>query len=134
MRYPVIQLCGLSLLLLSGCASQTLKGYVGQPVSEVVATKGMPNADFSTGTDTRAFVWQTTEQGQTTPTTITSTKEKDYGTGNWNQITTIEPSQTETYQCAYVVYAKKADNGIDGPAGWIITSYKKPDLSCEGGF
>lgn len=118
----------LSLMFLMGCASQIMQGYVGHPVSDAVIDYGMPVTAFDIDQNTRAFIWQKTST-HTSPSYV-STYGNSYG-NMWSATSYISPAQTSTHTCNYVIYAQKADNNLDGPAGWIITGYKKPSIWCE---
>ena len=45
-------------LILTGCASQIMSGFVGKPMTEVVGQYGFPAASYDVDTNKRAFVWQ----------------------------------------------------------------------------
>jgi hypothetical protein len=135
------------IAFLTGCASMTMKGYVGQTVADVIGEYGMPSTAFDMPDGTRAFVWQmgmSSTYGGSTQTTgtyssTTTASASAYGnnasgvantSGNIFAETYTAPTFTVSSKCAYMLYAKKSME-IDSPAAWVITGFKKPRLECE---
>ncbi len=130
-------------LLISGCASQIMQGYVGQTVADVMGDYGMPATAFDMPDGTRAFLWQMGQSSSyggnsyTTGSYIGNTSAYGYGntayantTGNMFATTYTSPVFTTTSTCGYMLYAKKVAD-LDSPAAWKIVSFKKPRLDCE---
>jgi hypothetical protein len=118
----------ISTILVSGCASQIMKGYVGKPISNVVEDYGMPSGSFEVEVGKRAFIWQMNDS-YVIPGHTNST-----GTIVGNSVFTntyTSPPVISTNRCAYVLYAAQTRTDIEGPAAWTVTGFKKPKLDCE---
>lgn len=115
-------------LLLSGCASQIMQGYVGRPMSAAVEDYGMPAGGFETAPGQRAFIWHINSvysvPGQT------STSATIVGNSVFSNSYTAPPSVISD-TCTYVLYATQTRTDIEGPAAWTVTGYKKPKFGCE---
>lgn len=111
-------------LLVSGCASQIMEGYVGKSVQEPILDYGPPANVIRMNDGRRAYQWSMTNSGvlpMTTPSSATI-----YGSGGYANIV----GQTTTYvpysnDCLYTLTAQERDND------WIIDGYRKPRLACE---
>jgi len=139
MKYKITLI--VSLLLLSGCASKIMQGYIGQDVREVVLEHGTPINAMDMGNGIRAFQWSKTNYTYTTPTYIDTTsngningslRNTGYSTNfNMNTYvntnTVITHSQTINLTCLYTLFAR----WDKGRRGWIVKSFKKPKLLCE---
>lgn len=115
-------------VLLMGCASQIMSGFVGKPMTVVVGQYGLPATSFDVDTNKRAFVWQI-DNTRVVPGS-------SYTTGSvvGNQVfasTYSSPARTRTRSCGYVLYAERTRTDIEGPAAWTIVGYEKPRRSCE---
>lgn len=113
-------------LLLVGCASSIMDGFVGQPVQQAMVKYGPPANAFDMGDGRRAFQWSMTSTGQM-PTYVSNS-----GTatpvGNsvwWTQNTQISGGGTTTRECLYTLYGRW--NG----SAWVIEGFEKPRLLCE---
>lgn len=134
-----MKLAGIAILAvaLAGCAaSATMKEYVGQPLMQPVLKNGPPAASYDMGDGTRAFMW-TQGRSYTAPatamTTGNATAYGGYGMANvyGTATTTYYPGSTSTWKCNYVLFAKHTNKSIEGPAGWTVVDYQKPDWTCE---
>lgn len=110
-------------LVLSGCATQVLQGYVGKSVTEPMLDHGRPSNVFDLPDGTRAFQWKKNSYGAipiTTPTTSNI-----YGPGGWATVTTTSTSYAPySNQCTYTLIAQPS--GKD----WVVVSYREPSLEC----
>lgn len=116
------------IVSLAGCASQIMSGYVGQPITAVIAQYGMPSGSYDLEPGKRAFVWQM-ENSVIIPGSTTTT-----GTVVGNQIFTNSYNSggyVATSTCAYVLHAQKTRDDVEGPAAWTIVGYDKPRFDCE---
>jgi hypothetical protein len=123
----------ISVLLLSGCATQIMQGFVGQPVQNAMLKYGPPMNVMDMPDGTRAFQWEI-KSSVVMPGTSTA-----YGTANiyappgssfatvsGNSTTTYMPGQVINSRCLYTMYGQwqAARNA------WIFTGYEKPPLIC----
>lgn len=129
-----------TLIILSGCASKIMQGFVGKDIREVVLDYGTPVNAMDMGNGTRAFQWKMTKS-HTTPTHISSSsrgtgygssytygRTTDYRMNAYvNTNTVITGGQTVDTSCLYTLFARW-DKGRNG---WIVTGFKKPKLMCE---
>ncbi len=143
----------LTIIFLSGCASKIMQGFVGKDIRQVVLDYGTPINAMDMGNGVRAFQWKMTNYTHTTPTYINSSSSGSaygssytsgqgsvYGSNyNYNSRTNynmnayintntvITHSQTYDLTCLYTLFAR----WDKGRKGWIVTSFKKPNLMCE---
>ncbi len=122
----------VAFLTLTGCASQIMQAYVGQPIQTVMLDYGPPANAFDMPDKTRVFQWMM-NQSYTTPIYVnTYGSATAMGTGNiangWmNSNSTITGGQTFTSTCVYSLFTKWNKK----ESTWYVTGFKKPDLSCE---
>ena len=118
----------LLLLLLTGCVSQQLKGFVGQPIHAVVIRNGPPSNVFDLPDGRRVFQWSM-NRTFVMPTTAynSGTAYPSGGSVNWYQQTTIAGGQAYTQRCVYSLYAM----WYDSQNTWMVTSFEKPPYACE---
>lgn len=108
------------VLLLAGCASQIMKGYIGKPVQAVVVDYGPPSASFDMSDGRKAFQWSRTSS-YTLPTTAYTTNTA------YSSYTTVAGGQQITEHCVYTLFARwNADR-----EAWIVTGFNDPSLDCE---
>lgn len=113
----------LAALLLSGCATMTMSGYVGKPVTDVVMDYGPPANYVDLPDGRRAFQWAFSKT-HSTPMTINTTA---YSTGpSATAYTTASGGQLITTGCIYTLIARW------GPVSnaWIIDDYRTPSIDC----
>lgn len=118
----------IAAVALAGCASDIMRGFIGQPVSAVVAEYGMPSSAFDMPDGKRAFVWTMQNSvAYTLPSYGTATA---YGN---SVFATVSPGPTIGSQnvCAYMLYAEQTTPGLDSPAAWTVTGFQPPRSSCE---
>jgi hypothetical protein len=124
----------ISVLFLSGCASQILKSYVGKDIKEAILDYGPPINVLELSKTQKAFQWADTSS-YTIPTTVnthgnsfgnaTAYGNTAYGSGTYSGTTTITGGQTYQNTCIYTLIADKKDKY------WIVTSFRKPSFGCE---
>lgn len=127
-KYILLALC----VLLSGCASNIMKSYVGKTVAEAVMDYGPPATAFDVDQHRRAFIW-TMNSSYTVPGSATTTGNLNVigGTGFYSATTIASPPQTYSQQCNYTIFAERISGAPEGPAGWRIVDFRKPNLMCE---
>lgn len=106
-------------LLVSGCASDIMAGYVGQDITDVMLDYGPPANVMELPDGRVAFQW-TEEQSYTSPTTTNV-----YGYGNYATATTYGGT-TSNWNCVYTFFAKPNPQGSH-----TVIGIKQPDLMCE---
>lgn len=118
----------VAALLLGGCASSVMKGYIGQPLQTVMIDHGPPANAFDMPDGTRAFQWVKSKT-YVMPTTVNQTGNAyAYGpTVNWQQRTQIVGGQPITSECAYTMFARWDES----QQAWVFTSFRKPKFTCE---
>lgn len=134
----------LALLACGGCAMPMTEGDASQPLPAAILDYGPPNDVYDIDSGTRAFIW-TMRHGNTTPgNTMTSGAPGTSGAGYvaaslistnrsgfYNARTNLAAPGTCDWSCNYVLLAHPNDSGIDGPAGWTVVGFSKPELICE---
>lgn len=118
----------LGVVLISGCASQIMGGYVGRPITAVISEHGMPVGSYDVSADQRAFIWSKDSSYVIPGSSFTS------GTLVGNQMfanTYSSPSYVGTSSCNYVLIARKTRTDIEGPAAWTVIGFEKPRFVCE---
>jgi hypothetical protein len=124
----VITIC----LTLSGCASQIMQSYVGQPVQNVMLDYGPPQNAIDMPDKTRVFQW-VMNSSYTTPVQVnTHGTGSAYGYGNHASVwmtsnSTITGGQTINSQCVYSLFTRWDEN----TKSYYVTGFKKPDIMCE---
>lgn len=116
------------VLLVGGCASSIMQGYVGKSLQEAMIDYGPPANAFDMPDGSRAFQWVMSST-YVTPTTITNSGTVTPG-GNqalWSQRTQISGGQAITSACAYTMIAR----WDDAQNAWIFTEYRRPRMMCE---
>ena len=122
------QVLSFALLAVAGCASQVMKGYVGQPIQAVMAERGPPAGAFDMPDGRRAFQWSLS-RSYVMPTMATNIGQA-YPIGNsvwWQQNTQISGGQRIGGTCIYTLFAR----WNDGANAWIIDGFQKPLRACE---
>lgn len=115
-------------LVLSGCATGIMEGYIGQPVQAGIARYGPPEYVFDMPDGRRAFQWRmessTVMPTQTYGQVNIYAPPGSYAQANYHQTTT--GGQTVTQVCRYTMYARH-----DAASGaWVFESFEKPSLMC----
>ncbi len=122
------KILSLCVLMLAGCASNVMKGYMGKPLQEAMIDYGSPTNAFDMPDGSRAFQWVMTST-YVTPTRIANSGAV-YPNGynaTWGQQTTITGGQPVTNECAYTMFAKWDDL----TSTWVFTGFRKPKVMCE---
>lgn len=118
--------CAL-VILLAGCAADTMRGYVGQDIRAVELAYGPPANEIDLGGGTRAFQWSKVSV-DTTPASAVTTTDKDRKGRRTTRTQFVGGTQTVT-NCLYTFLAAW-DPRRDG---WIVTGFRQPSLDCAIG-
>jgi len=110
-------------ILLAGCATTIMQGYVGKSITEPILDYGPPTNAVDLPDGRRAFQWEINVSGVIP---ITSTNSATvWGGGTPALVTGTTTSYVPTSsQCVYTLFARpKGDD-------WIVTGYREPNLNC----
>lgn len=118
---------GALVILLAGCAADTMRGYVGQDIRTVELAYGPPANEIDLGGGARAFQWSKTSV-DTTPASAVTTTDKDRRGRRTTRTQLVGGTQTVT-NCLYTFLAAW-DPRRDG---WIVTGFRQPSLDCAIG-
>ncbi len=121
-----LAVCAL-VILLAGCAADTMRGYVGQDIRAVELAYGPPANEVDLGGGTRAFQWSKVSVDITPASTVTTT-DKDRRGRRTTRTQFVGGTQTVT-NCLYTFLAAW-DPRRDG---WIVTGFRQPSLDCAIG-
>lgn len=129
----------LLALLIGGCASAIMKGYIGQTVDVVMVERGVPAMAYDLPDGTRAFVWERTTTtiipGQTYGTATAFGSANSIGNNTTANVSVFSnsystPSYSVSDTCAYTLIARRVAD-LDSPAAWEVVGFRKPPLMCE---
>ncbi|MCV2892576.1 hypothetical protein [Lentibacter sp. XHP0401] len=109
----------LVFVMVSGCASEILKSYVGKDVTEVMLEHGAPSNVFKLPDGRVAFQWNKDSYYTTPSNTVV------YGSGAYATATTYGGG-IHSYECVYTIFAKP--NAQDS---FTVVDFKEPSLMCE---
>jgi predicted small secreted protein len=111
--------------LLTSCAADTMRSYVGQDIRNVELAYGPPINQIDLGNGSRAFQWAKVSV-DTTPVSAITTTDKDKKGRKTTQTRFTGGDQTVT-RCLYTfITTRKADS-------WIVTGIREPSLDCAIG-
>lgn len=114
---------GSIAFLVTGCATQVLQSYVGQPITEPILDYGPPTNVVELENGRRAYQWAIDSSGYipiTTPSTGTI-----YGSGGYATVTTTSTSYVPySDRCIYTLIA------VEQQDRWIVESYRDPSFMC----
>ena len=122
-RRTLFAVVAVSMIALTGCATQIMESYIGQPITEAALDYGPPIAFYDLPDGRRAFQWQITSSGavpMSSPTTATA-----YGSGGWATVTATSTTYVPYSQtCNYTLIA------VEQGDQWIVQDYRQPTLAC----
>lgn len=109
----------LVAILVSGCASEIMRGYVGGDITEPMLDYGPPSNVLELPDGRTAFQWSITSS-YTAPITTNV-----YGYGS--SATAVTTGGGTSYsECLYTLY------GMPNPQGsFTVTGFREPNLLCE---
>jgi len=113
--------------MLSGCAADTMRGYVGQDIRAVMLAYGPAANEIDLGGGSHAFQWRKTTV-DTTPASAVTTTRKDKNGRKTSDTQFIGGTQTVT-NCLYTFIAA----WDPGRKGWIVTGFQQPSFDCAIG-
>jgi hypothetical protein len=117
----------VTLITLSGCVANTMRGYIGQDVRQVELAYGPPANVIDLGDGTRAYQWARISTSSTPVSAVTTTtKEKK---GRRTSTTELVGGQTTVTRCLYVFMTAWSPQRN----GWIVTGIQPPSLDCAIG-
>jgi hypothetical protein len=111
-------------VLLTGCASEVLKSYVGKSVTEPILDYGPPTNVVELEEGHRAYQWAKTNSGIIPITTPTTTN--IYGSGGYATAYSTSTNYVPySNNCIYTLTAVR--NGKD----WVVDGFRPPSFECE---
>lgn len=111
------------VVVLSGCATMTMQGYIGKPITDVVMDYGPPANYVDLPDGKRAFQWAISKT-RSTPMVINSTA---YRAGpSATGFTTVSGGNTVTSGCIYTMIARWG--AVSNT--WIVEDYRTPSVAC----
>jgi hypothetical protein len=113
--------------ILSGCAADTMRGYVGQDIRSVELAYGPSSNQIDLGSGARAFQW-TKVSVDTTPVSAVTTTNKDKK-GRKTTETQYTGGQTNVTSCVYTFLTAWNPQR----SGWIVTGIREPSFDCAIG-
>ena len=115
------------MILLAGCAADTMRGYVGQDIRAVELAYGPPVNEIDLGNGTHAFQWSKTSV-DTTPASAVTTTDKDRKGRRTTHTQFVGGTQTVT-NCLYTFLATWDPRRNS----WIVSGFRQPSLDCAIG-
>ena len=114
-------------LLLTGCATDIMRGYLGRTPEDVMARYGPPDNVFDLADGRRGYQWLEISNSTSSGTEETRTRmvERRRGRGP-ERVTTTQftpPTQSEQ-RCYYTLYARR-----EGGA-WVFEDFAQPKFGC----
>ena len=109
------------VLLLGGCVSTEMKGYVGKDIREVILTNGQPMGTMDMGDGSRAFqfMW-----GGSNQTSVTSSRTTQVNS-DWLGKSSVQSSGNAVISNGCVIsYITRWDEAKNG---WIVFDYRYPN-------
>lgn len=111
-----------TVFALTGCASDIMKNYIGQPIESVVLDYGPPTTIVDLGQGERAYQWRKISTNVVSGSSSGEVRHTKHGT---EYQTTETPGYVERQECFYTFYAQAS-------AGrWFVTNFRQPKLECE---
>ncbi|MGY5780757.1 hypothetical protein [Rhizobium sp. LEGMi135b] len=110
------------LLILTACASQIMKSYIGAPISSVMLDYGPPDNVYDLRQGERAYQWR--KQKTQVVSGQSSGEVRETHRGRRYEVTET-PGYVEQTECFYTFYTRSS--GSD----WYVTSFRQPSLECE---
>jgi hypothetical protein len=120
-------LLGGVILALTGCAADTMRGYVGRDIRAVELANGPPANQIDLGGGTRAFQWRKISV-DTTPMSAVTTSENDRKGRKTTETQFVGGQQTVT-DCLYTFIATWNPQ----QNSWIVSAIRQPSLDCAIG-
>lgn len=123
MKIAEVTAAFVAVSVLAGCASEIMRGYVGQDITEVILDRGPPVAVFEMPDGRIAFQWQTTT-GMVMPG---YTSYSGYNYGNYVSGTAFTSGgSVYNYTCTYTFFGAPNSQGSH-----TIIGFEPPDPMCE---
>jgi hypothetical protein len=117
----------LAGVMLSGCAADTMRKYVGQDIRTVELDYGPPVNQIDLGGGTRAYQWRKVSV-DTTPATAVTTTDKD-SKGRKTTSTQIVGGDQTVNTCLYTFIATWDPQRN----AWFVTGFREPSFDCAIG-
>jgi hypothetical protein len=109
-------------VMLTGCASQIMKNYIGAPISSVMLDYGPPYNIYKLSANEQAYQWSRTKTQAIAGEYNGEVQETRRGERYKG---TETPGYVEHTECFYTFFTRRS-----GP-DWLVTSFRQPSLQCE---
>jgi len=118
----------LVCVALSGCATSTMRSYIGRNVSDVTLDYGPPVNAFDMPDGRRGFQWRLGFDNVKPRYANSDGPVMRYGEMTWiSSHTPIYGGQPIPGQCIYTLFA----TWNDARPGWIVRDMRKPPYMCR---
>ncbi|WP_370677221.1 hypothetical protein [Pleomorphomonas sp. PLEO] len=111
-----------ALLLLTACASQIMKSYIGAPINSVMLDYGPPDNVYDMRPGERAYQWRQDKTQVVSGSTSGETRRTRHGE---RYEATETPGYLQQTACYYTFYTRFSG------AEWYVTSFRQPSFECE---
>jgi hypothetical protein len=125
-RLPWLWIFALSVLL-TGCATDKMRSFIGQDIRNVVLAYGPPTNQVDLGGNARAYQWNKVSVS-TTPVNAVSTTSKDKK-GKKTTTTQYTGGDQSSETCIYT-FITSFNPSLNA---WIVTNIREPSFSCSIG-
>lgn len=116
----IVAFCGT--IVLTACASQVMKSYIGSPITSVMLDYGPPDNVYKLGANEQAYQWHRTKTQAVAGDFTGEVHETRRGERYKG---TETPGYVEQTECFYTFYTRRS--GHD----WYVTNFRQPSLTCE---
>jgi hypothetical protein len=117
----------LSGVILSGCAADTMRKYVGQDIRAVELDYGPPVNQIDLGSGTRAYQWRKVSVDSTPATAVTTTDKDDKGRKTTSTQFVGGGQTVNTCLYTFITTWDPQRNA------WFVTGFREPSFDCAIG-
>ena len=111
-----------TMFALTGCASEIMRNYIGQPIESVILDYGPPTTIVDLGQGERAYQWRKISTNAVAGSSSAEVRHTKHGT---EYETTETPGYVERRECFYTFHARASEGR------WFVTNFRQPKLECE---
>lgn len=122
-RKLALSAIGLAALsMLTACASQIMKSYIGAPINSVMLDYGPPDNVYDMRPGERAYQWRKDKTEVVSGSTSGEMRRTRHGQ---RYEATETPGYVHQTECYYTFYTRFSG------ADWYVTSFRQPSFECE---
>lgn len=111
-----------ALFLLTACASDIMKSYIGAPINSVMLDYGPPDNVYDLRPGERAYQWRQDKTQAVSGSTSGETRRTRHGE---RYEATETPGYVQQTACYYTFYTRFSG------AEWYVTGFRQPSFECE---